>query len=194
MPRVESTVVWSSMSSVTVVPARVGRGADRGGVVQGDPVAVARQRLAERRELDRHLDGVRQAEVGDAVEQSDVREAGGPGVDRVGDVLAEVVHGDQQPALDQRTDRRRRGTEVVTRDEATDETPGGRVGGDQAADPRVVGDGEHGRTEHGRPPGVGWMSGTVGRDRRRSHEQADEYRAAISYSCMKAGAHFSRGP
>ena len=105
-----------------------GRGADRGGVLEGDPVAVARQGLAERRELDRHLDGVRQAEVGEAVEQRDVGGAGGRGVGRVGDVLAEVVDGDQQAALDQRADRRRsryRGRRPRRSDRRDAGTPGG---------------------------------------------------------------------
>jgi hypothetical protein len=117
--------------------------------VEGDPVAVPRQGLAERRQLDRHLDGVRQAEAVEAAEKRDVGSAGGRGVGRIRDVLAEVVDGHQQAALDQRVDRRHRRVEVVARDEAADEAAGRGVGGDQAPDLGVVGHGEHRRAEHG---------------------------------------------
>ena len=109
-----------------MVPARAAAAQIAAACVERDPVAVARQGLAERRQLDRHLDGVRQAEAVEAVEQRDVGSAGGRGVGGVGDVLAEVVDGDEQAALDQRADRRHRRVEVVARDEAADEAAGRR--------------------------------------------------------------------
>ena len=69
---------------------------------------------------------MRQAEVVEALEQRDVRVAGGHGVGGVGDVLAEVVDGDEQAARDEGADGVHRGVEVVACDEPADEATGGR--------------------------------------------------------------------
>ena len=55
MPSVESVVVWSSMSRVTVVPAARAASQMAQRVVERDLLAVAGQRLADRGQLDRHL-------------------------------------------------------------------------------------------------------------------------------------------
>src|SRR6478735_1445576 len=73
--------------------ALLGQLADLTGVVQGDGVAVARQRLPERAQLERDLDG---AALGEALvaqrrQQREVGVARVPGLGEVGRVLAEVV-------------------------------------------------------------------------------------------------------
>ena len=120
----ESTVVWSSMSRVTVVPARVAAAQIAAACSRAIRSPSPGSAWPSAESLTDTSTACARPRSASAVEQRDVRDAGGRGVDRVGDVLAEVVDGDQQPALDQRADRRHRGVEVVARDEATDETAG----------------------------------------------------------------------
>ena len=96
---VESVVVWSSASTVTQTPARWRPLADRVRVLQRDLLAVARQRLAERRQLQRHLQrphGFRRG-LGrrpERVEQLEISVDRGVRRVDVGDVLAEIVDAD----------------------------------------------------------------------------------------------------
>ena len=91
MLSVESVVVWSSMSRVTVVPAL--RAARQ--IVRAFSSAIlwptSGQRLADRGQLDRHLGAAAQALRGELLEEVDVRRHGGVGLLGVEGVLAEEV-------------------------------------------------------------------------------------------------------
>ena len=99
----ESVVVWSSMSSVTVVPAALAASQMRRGVLQRDLLAVARQRLADRGELHRHLGARGQPLLGEPLENREVGVAGRLGLAALDRVLAEVVEAHQPSAADQHT-------------------------------------------------------------------------------------------
>ncbi len=74
---------------------------DGAGVREGDPLAVAGQRLTDRRELDRHLGVLGETFVRKGLQQLDVGVPGGVRLLLVEGVLAEVVEGDLQPVVDQ---------------------------------------------------------------------------------------------
>lgn len=104
--------------------------------------------LAEGRELDRDLGAVAEPVVPEGFQQPQIRVAGGLGGGLVGDVLAEVVERDVQPARGERPDGVHRRVERVARDESVHHRAGDGRGGDHAAHTVAARGGEQHGTEH----------------------------------------------
>ena len=148
------------------------RGADRRGRLHHRPhelegeVVPAGQRLAERRQLHRHLGGPAQAERLEAGEQREVGVPGVLGLRPRGDVLAQVVERHLDAVGGQRADDAERVGQGLPRDEPVDHPPGGRVARDETAQPRSAGGGQQGLLgEHGTSDGTERGHPTLGTGR-----------------------------
>ncbi|WP_443044613.1 hypothetical protein [Streptomyces sp. DHE17-7] len=151
MANIESRVVWSSASRVTVVPiaaaaSTTGRTFFR---ASSWPPSSA---WAEHGQLHGHLGAGAEVQRLEPVDQLQVRVAGGLGLLGGGDVLADDVHRQLQALVGQLPDDRDDLVDRLAGDEPVDDRLGHGRGGDQPTHPVAAGRGENHGTQHGAPP------------------------------------------
>ncbi len=124
------------------------RGAHLAGIVERDLLAVVLQRLAKRRQLQRHFSEFGQARVSDSRQQIRVRIGRGGGLIRIGGGLAEPVDAGQQAGRRQPAGDDERVVDVLTRDETIDDTAGERRAHDRAFEQIAVSGTEQHAAQH----------------------------------------------
>ena len=195
---VESTVRWSSMSRVTVVPIAVAA-STTGRTSSSARSCPSRQRLAEGRQLHRHLGGRGPGRSGgQPVEQRAGRRPGCASASarsvmsspRWSRVTCDAVGG-------QRADGGERVVQGLAGDEPVDDPAGGRVAGDGTAQPGTAGRGEQGLLQSTGPPGRGRDADTP--DARHRHPfgpgtDVQNIVPVLSYRCTGRGRADARRP
>ncbi|MGX1249999.1 hypothetical protein RKD48_002510 [Streptomyces ambofaciens] len=151
MANIESRVVWSSASSVTVVPISAAALDDRADVGERQLVTAV-QRLTEHGELHGHLGAGAEVERLEPVDQLQVGVAGGLGLRGGGDVLADDVHRQFQALIGQLPDDRHDLVDRLAGDEPVDDRLGHGRGRDETTHPVAARRGENHGTQHGAPP------------------------------------------
>ena len=127
--------MWSSMSSVTVVPAFCAPSAIVCEVVEGDLVAVDPERLTDRGELEGDLGAPGEPGAGQPVEEGEVGLGRTFGLLAVAGVLAQMVERDLEAVADEPAGRLDRFVGGLTRDEPGDDGRRHRQGGDESREP-----------------------------------------------------------